>query len=140
MATRTGAIGWVTLTAAAVCLAAEGPSAKDILNATGVKGGLVVHLGCGDGKLTAALCAGDAYLIHGLDSDAANVDKAREHVRSLGLYGKVSIDRQTARRLPYIDNLVNLLVADDLGGVPKEEVLRVLAPLGVAWVRSDGGW
>ncbi|MGB2821511.1 MAG: PQQ-binding-like beta-propeller repeat protein, partial [Phycisphaerae bacterium] len=41
---------------------------------------------------------------------------------------------------PYIDNLVNLLVADDLGGVPKEEVLRVLAPLGVAWVRSDGGW
>ena len=25
------------------------PSAEDIVNATSVKGGLVVHLGCGDG-------------------------------------------------------------------------------------------
>jgi len=32
--------------------------AKQILNATNVKGGLIVHIGCGDGKLTAALRAG----------------------------------------------------------------------------------
>ena len=29
--------------------------ARQILAATGVKGGLVVHIGCGDGRLTAAL-------------------------------------------------------------------------------------
>ncbi|MGB2819925.1 MAG: class I SAM-dependent methyltransferase, partial [Phycisphaerae bacterium] len=118
---------------------AFGDAAREILDATGVKGGLVVHLGCGDGKLTAALCAGDAYLIPGLDSDAANVDKAREHVRSLGLYGKVSIDRQTAGRLPYVDDLVNLLVAQRLGDVPMVEVMRVLCPGGVAYVRGDDG-
>ena len=33
--------------------------ARHILEATGVKGGLIVHLGCGDGRLTAALRASD---------------------------------------------------------------------------------
>lgn len=33
----------------------EKSSAREILDATGVKGGLIVHVGCGDGKLTAAL-------------------------------------------------------------------------------------
>ena len=33
--------------------------AQEILRAAGVKGGLVVHVGCGDGALTMALRAGD---------------------------------------------------------------------------------
>jgi outer membrane protein assembly factor BamB len=114
---------------------------QQILEATGVKGGLVVHLGCGDGKLTAALHVSQSYLVHGLDADAANVQIAREHIRSLGLYGPVSADRLIGDRLPYADNLVNLLVAEDLGKVPVDEVTRVLAPLGVAYVKSkDGQW
>ena len=40
--------------------------AKQILAAAGVQSGLIVHLGCGDGRLTAALRAGDAYVVHGL--------------------------------------------------------------------------
>ena len=36
---------------------AHAESAKDILDAGGVKGGLVIHLECGDGRLTAALRA-----------------------------------------------------------------------------------
>jgi len=47
--------------------------ARKILSETGVKGGLVVHLGCGDGKLTAALRANDSYLVQGLDADEGNV-------------------------------------------------------------------
>ncbi len=31
--------------------------AEEILKESGVKGGFVVHIGCGDGRLTAALCA-----------------------------------------------------------------------------------
>ena len=34
--------------------------AKEILDTSGVQGGIVVHLGCGDGKLTAALRASDS--------------------------------------------------------------------------------
>ncbi|MHC4596784.1 MAG: hypothetical protein ACYS19_17790, partial [Planctomycetota bacterium] len=43
---------------------AEGPEqkAKQILDTTNIKGGLIVHIGCGDGKLTAALRVGDSYL------------------------------------------------------------------------------
>ena len=110
------------------------PSAKQILDATGVKGGLVAHLGCGDGNLTAALRADDSYLVHGLDTDAKNVQKAREHIHSKGLYGPVSVDTFDGKHLPYVDNLVNLVVAEELGDVPMDEVMRVLAPLGLAYI------
>jgi ubiquinone/menaquinone biosynthesis C-methylase UbiE len=86
--------------------------ARQILDATNVKGGLIVHVGCGDGKLTAALHANDRYLVHGLDKDAENVQQAQKHIRSLGLYGKVSVGQWKGKHLPYIDNLVNLLVAE----------------------------
>jgi len=118
-------------------------SGGHILGATGVKGGLVVHLGCGDGKLTAALHASDAFLVHGLDADAANVAAARKHIRSLGLYGKVSAARLTGKALPYADELVNLVVAEDLQGIAMDEIMRVLAPNGVVslrLVKAGGGW
>ena len=114
--------------------------AKEILEATGVKGGLVVHLGCGDGRLTAALRANDSYLVHGLDADARNVERARKHIQSLGLYGTVSVDQLRTGQLPYTDNLVNLLVVEDLGQVRMKEVRRVLAPEGVAHVKIGGKW
>ena len=47
--------------------------AGQILETTGIKGGLVVHIGSGDGKLTAALCVNDRYVVHGLDDDPANI-------------------------------------------------------------------
>ena len=126
--------------------------AKQILDATNIKGGLIVHLGCGDGLppaalikpafggLTAALHVNDRYLVHGLDPDPDVVAKARKHIQSLGLYGRVSVEILDGTDLPYADNLVNLLVAEDLGGVPMEECLRVLAPNGVAYVKSGNKW
>ena len=146
------AIPWVTVSLACMTLlqAADSPEqggttglARQILKDTGVTGGLIVHLGCGDGQLTAALLpqeAGDRFLVQGLDADAKKVEAAREHIRSLGLYGKVSAEQWSAGRLPYVDNLVNLVVVEDLGGVPLDEVMRVLAPLGVAYVRQGGEW
>ena len=114
--------------------------AKQILAATGVQGGLVVHLGCGDGKLTAALHASDAYTVHGLDSGADAVAAARRHIRSLGAYGPVSVRQWDGPALPYADNLANLVVAQDLGSVTLDEVMRVLVPKGVAYVRKGGAW
>ena len=119
---------------------AEASAAKGILDATGVKGGLIVHLGCDDGKLTAALRAGDGWLVHGLDPDSGNITKAREHIRSLGLYGKVTAEQWRGNRLPYTDNLVNLLVTEDLGAVPMTEVMRVLVPNGTAYIKKGEDW
>ncbi len=137
-----GAIALAWAAAPGASRAAEHPSpasdqARQILAATGVKGGLVVHVGCGDGKLTAALRASESYLVHGLDRDAANVERARKHIRSLGLYGRVSVERWAGGRLPYADNLVNLLVAAEPRGVPMNEILRVLAPHGVAYIKRS---
>ena len=107
--------------------------AKKILAGTDFNGGLIVHLGCGDGRLTAALHTGGESVVHGLDADAKNAEAAREYIRSLGLYGKVSVDVFDGRYLPYADNLVNLVVMRDAGyEIRDEEIQRVLAPGGVA--------
>ncbi|MCK5174451.1 MAG: class I SAM-dependent methyltransferase, partial [Planctomycetes bacterium] len=128
-----------------VCMAV--PSAAEVLageifTATGVKGGLVVHLNCGDGELTAALGAGENYLVHGLDPDLADIGAAQLHIDSLDLYGRVAVqeyDFDSLGALPYIDNLVNLVVSEvPLSGLAMAEVLRVLAPESVAYI-SDGG-
>ncbi|MHC5058509.1 MAG: outer membrane protein assembly factor BamB family protein [Planctomycetota bacterium] len=114
--------------------------ANEILSATGVKGGIVVHVGCGDGRLTAALRASDAFLVHGLDTDAENVARARAHIRGRDLYGQVSVGTFDGTKLPYIDGLVNLVVAEDLGDVPMAEAMRVLRPEGVAYIRKGDAW
>ena len=53
---------------------APGDLAGKIREDAGFTGGLIVHLGCGDGRLTAALGAGRGCLVHGLDTDAAIVE------------------------------------------------------------------
>src|SRR5262245_41857781 len=58
--------------------------ARRILDLSGVRGGFVVHLGSGDGELTAALRAGESFQVHGLDRDPKRVDRARDAVRSKG--------------------------------------------------------
>ncbi|MCO6458365.1 MAG: PQQ-binding-like beta-propeller repeat protein [Pirellulaceae bacterium] len=113
--------------------------AQRILSATGVQGGLIVHLACGDGRLTAALRAGEGYLVHGLDRDPARVEQARQYLRPLD-NGPVSVDRLLGERLPYADNVVNLLVAEQMQGVPMSEVLRVLVPRGTAYIRQGERW
>jgi len=108
--------------------------ADPALKASGIRGGLVVHLGCGDGKRTAALATEGPYLVHGLAGDADEVEQARAYIRSKGLYGAVSVKPFHGKHLPYVDNLVTLLVAQDPSGVPMREIMRVLAPGGAAYV------
>ncbi|MFH1718953.1 MAG: PQQ-binding-like beta-propeller repeat protein, partial [Planctomycetota bacterium] len=114
--------------------------AEQILETCGVKGGLIVHIGCGDGRLTGALRANDSCLVHGLDSSRSNVARSRDYVKSLGIYGAVSVDELQGNRLPYVDNLVNLVISEELGAVPMSEVVRVLCPNGVAYIRHSGKW
>ncbi len=115
-------------------------AAGEILQLSEVQGGLIVHLGCGDGKLTAALRADERYVVQGLQADPAKVEQARAHLRSLRKYGPVSVARWDGRSLPYAENLVNLIVAEDPGEVTMDEMLRVLAPRGVALVKEDDKW
>jgi len=124
--------------AAGFCCAQD--QAKSILEATGFQGGLIVHVGCGDGKLTAALRQADNCVVHGLDSDPKHIDAARATISSKGLYGPVSVMRWNGKRLPYIDNLATLVVAEDANAAPLDEIMRVLRPHGTAAIKRDGNW
>jgi len=122
--------------------------AKEILDTSGVQGGIVVHLGCGDGKLTAALRISDSYTVHGLEADPAKVAEARNYIQAKGFYGPVSVERYSGSVLPYTDNLINLIVVQstwgrlsaDAGKVSRGEVMRVLAPGGAACIQHNGRW
>ncbi len=113
--------------------------AKTMLTSLGDQAGLCVHLGVRNVALTSELSGGGKFLVHGLTRDRESIEQARKEIRSQGLAGVVSIEHDSLRQLPYSDNLVNLLVAEDLSGsLDKDklldEVLRVLRPGGVAFV------
>ena len=114
--------------------------AKEIIDMTGVQGGIVVHLGCGNGKLTAALRISDSYTVHGLEADPARVLQARSYIKEKGIYGPVSVEQYSGSVLPYTDNLINLVIVQDAGDVTRDEVMRVLAPGGVACAWRRSGW
>ncbi|MHC4706639.1 MAG: class I SAM-dependent methyltransferase, partial [Planctomycetota bacterium] len=97
--------------------------AREIVSTSEITGGLAVHLGCGDGRLTAALRVNHSFIVQGLDANEKNIDQAREHIRSLGLYGKVTARKFDGLSLPYIDNMVNLVVCEDLGRLPLQELM-----------------
>ena len=107
---------------------------------SGVQGGLAVQVGLDGqsaGNELAALRVSDSYVVHGLDTDSDVVERVRTSLRNQGVYGGVSADTFDGVHLPYVDNLVNLIVlsrqAPFLSG---DEVVRVLAPRGVALIPS----
>lgn len=81
----------VALSHSTVWTDADG-DAKQILDRSGISAGFVVHLGAGDGELTAALRRNDATQVHGLQRDPSMVAATRKRVQSTGHYGDVAID------------------------------------------------
>jgi len=112
---------------------AKAQDTKQILDASGVQGGLVVVIGCDSPALLAELRASESYLVHGLDRNPGKVAAARTYLRERGLYGLVTASRWDGSQLPFVDSLVNLVVIRDAGyEIRDEEIDRALAPGGVA--------
>src|SRR3569623_655206 len=114
--------------------------AAAVLNTSGTTGGFIVQIGIGDGKTTAALHANDGIVVHGLDKDEAKIQAARDWMLKAGVYGPGSVEKLTGPVLPYLDNMVNLVVVNDDQAVPADEIQRVLAPNGVVCTKSGEGW
>jgi outer membrane protein assembly factor BamB len=150
---------WAALFWTAPALAETPPElAERILSQDGVRAGLCVQIGCGDGELTLALRRGGRYVVHGISTDAGRVEQARATIRAAGAYGPVSVERATMKSLPYRPGIANVIVVDDFAARQREgltlaEVVRVLAPYGSAFLRGgpekaegmsieplDGGW
>ena len=129
---RFAGFGFAVLFAvAAVANAQEATLAQQIANDTGVRGGLAVVLGASDRELLEEL-AGHGFVVQTLDTDAEHVATLRQLLLADGVHGQVSAVAFDETHLPYVDNLVNLLVMQDRRfEVPGEELERVLAPRGV---------
>lgn len=128
-------VGWCTAKEQSVT-----ELAQRILDAAGIKGGLIVHVGCGDGRLTAALGRSERYFVQGLERQDGAIAEARQHISAEGVYGRVSVKRWDGERLPYVDNLVNLIICEGTNEVHEQELMRVLAPRGVLLLRVNDGW
>jgi len=131
---------WILLFCCCAVQPAFGQDVQETINLSGFEGGVIVHLGCGDGKRTVALNAGDNCIVQGLDTSGASVDAAREYITSRGTYGKVTAMEFDGKKLPYIDNMVNLLVVDKAYSVPRDEMMRVLCPNGTVCIKEKGKW
>ncbi len=113
--------------------------ASKLLKAVESPSGLIVHLGVSDGALTRALSSDGKFLVHGLSGNPENVARARRTIGSWKILdGAVSVEHASYERLPYADNLVNVLVADDVPallqqGLSLRDVFRVLRPNGIAY-------
>ena len=127
----------VCLTLSACGLGAESApgaathAAEAIIQASGIKGGLVVVIGCDDRALLADLQGAGPFLVHGLDADPDKIAAARKHLRQKDLYGPVTVSRLRGAALPYVDGVVNLVVVTAPTEVPADEMTRALAPGGV---------
>ncbi len=133
---------WVGLwTCASVAQLAAGESVAALLDRAGVHAGFFVHVGAGDGTWTAELKRNDATLVHGLEKEAESVAAGRRRLYARGAYGDIALDHWDGGSLPYVDNLINLLIVENPEEVERGEILRALAPHGVAMVRrGDGTW
>jgi len=110
---------------------------SEVVKSSGITGGIIVHLDCNDAKETAKLRINNSLTVQGLDSNPKDIDAARKYLASQGLYGKITANLFDGKRLPYADDLVNMVVATGgTGQVTREEIERVLVPGGVAYVNG----
>ena len=116
---------------------------------SGVDGGLAVWIG---GNSTPAdwarglldLHVDKRMLVLGLHPETEVVGKTRSEFAGARFYGDgLSVDmltQSTEGSLPMIDDSVNLLIVSPGPSISREDVLRVLAPLGVALIDDGGRW
>jgi outer membrane protein assembly factor BamB len=108
--------------------------------------GLCVHLGSTDGTMEIAAAQSGRMLVHGLAADEAANQAARAAIEKAGRYGPASVVLyRSDGRLPYRDHLVDRVVVADWEswsrkGVTTDEVMRVVAPGGVAYLGRSGSW
>jgi len=133
-------LGIVLATTARAVLAGPADEAKQIASLANFHGGLVIHVDCGDGSLTAALHLADNCVVQGLQTDAKRVESARASIRAMGKYGPVSVIHWSGAKLPYVDNLAALVVCEDPGPFRESELMRVVRPHGAVAVKRDGKW
>jgi len=116
------------------------PTAQEIYQQAQTTGRLVVHLGCDDPLFLSSLRLDDRYLVQGFDRDPEVVENARTRLREMGVLGSVSVAVLDSERLPFRGDFANLVIAPRSLGLEFDELIRVLQPNGVLYIRDGADW
>ncbi len=126
-----------------ICIAApslgSAPLAQ-LIEKTQTHGGLIVYIGSKSGDEIASLYPNNRYLVQVLSTKAEAIDRCRAFLEKENLYGPVSVTRFDGEHLPYVDNMVNLLIAEDLFSLSEKEMLRVVCPGGSMCLLRNKTW
>jgi len=113
--------------------------AAAVLEAAGNPGGLAVVVGTDDGQLVAALAEADTpLLVEGLESDPGKVAATQAMLAGKGHAGKATVRLWNGQTLPYVDNVVRLIVVSKDVAIDKE-IERVLCPGGMSLAIDAAG-
>lgn len=124
-----------------------GTAAQHILDTSGIKRGVCLVYGCGEGQLAYEIAKRSELKVLGFEENATKVATARTKLDQAGIYGaRVSVLQGTLSSLNSRDYAANLIVSDTMiadGTCPgtAAEMYRVLRPAGgVAFLgRPSGG-
>lgn len=105
----------------------------------GSRHALVVHVGAGAGEFAVSLAEKSGFVVHGLEPDGSAAEKAHEQILKAGCCGAVVVEQADVKILPYVNQLANVVVVDDWkrmseAGLDPKEIVRVLAPYGIAFI------
>ena len=114
--------------------------AKRILNKAGLRGGLIVHLACGDGKLTAALHANESFLVQGLDTDAVNVKKSRGITEKILLKIQPFLRPLSGKMDQRLSLFLMKFINTGIGRITLKVFMIVSAGIFNFWYQGAGGW
>ena len=105
-------------------------AAKVPADVAGVYGGLVVQFGASETSLPIRLSQTGRFIVHTLDAEPAKIEAARKAIGDGGHYGLSSAELiERDGKLPYAENLVNLVVIRELAA-PLSEIIRIMTPEG----------
>ncbi len=116
-------------------------SGAELLRDCGFPGGICVVMGGSDSTFPLALGQDKRFTVQALYTDADQVKRVRQAMQQAGGYGRISAHRFDGHRLPYTDNLINVVVVPESkasnSGPSLDEIQRVLAPLGKIYVAGS---
>lgn len=113
-------------------------SAEQVMEQTGIQGGIACVIGADHLAQAEALAEKGGFIVHVLDSDPARIEDTKKKLADKSVLGRtVFVYPMSENRLPHADHLLDLVVAGADAPVDEKEILRVLAPArGKAWLNG----
>jgi outer membrane protein assembly factor BamB len=114
-------------------------SADGITEFSGIKGGLIVAVDNESADFLSGLQINNRFKVQGLNSKKEAMKKIRDQLYKKNKYGDITTKFLGKSKLPYIDNMVNLLIIEDHKSMDLKEIFRVITPDGVLLTKNKNG-